>query len=308
MSIKIFLSTVSDEFRDYRDQLRSDLMRHNVEVKVQEDFKDSDGVRLDKLDLYISFCDAVIHLVGDMTGGDAKPASTATIVAKYPDIAERLPPLRGPLDKGLGISYTQWEAWLALYHGKPLLIAMADDAAPRGPNFLPTDRSYAAQRAHLAMLSEIGRYPGVVFKDPTDLARSIASSTILDLIVMERRGGALPQPDDGKPRGLPKLCGYSRRRFFLLIAAKIRVGLSAAFSIDFRIILVNPRCSSTSKPSALGWIFVKASKASWSVVTCLSQSSARNGPARMHHINQGLSNPTIGFGLNSKLRLIKKSR
>jgi hypothetical protein len=215
MSIKIFLSTVSDEFRDYRDQLRSDLMRHNVEVKVQEDFKDSGGVRLDKLDLYISFCDAVIHLVGDMTGGDAKPASTAAIVAKYPDIAERLPPLRGPLDKGLSISYTQWEAWLALYHGKPLLIAMADDAAPRGPNFLPTDRSYAAQRAHLAMLSEIERYPGVVFKDPTDLARSIVSSTILDLIVMERRGGTLSQPDDGKPRGLPKLSRLFAPAIFL---------------------------------------------------------------------------------------------
>jgi hypothetical protein len=37
MSIKIFLSTVSDEFLLYRDQLRGDLTRHNVEVKVQED-------------------------------------------------------------------------------------------------------------------------------------------------------------------------------------------------------------------------------------------------------------------------------
>ena len=40
MPVRIFLSTVSDEFRDYRDQLRHDLTRHNVEVKVQEDFKD----------------------------------------------------------------------------------------------------------------------------------------------------------------------------------------------------------------------------------------------------------------------------
>jgi len=37
MSVKIFLSTVSNEFRAYRDFLRSDLTRHNVEVKVQED-------------------------------------------------------------------------------------------------------------------------------------------------------------------------------------------------------------------------------------------------------------------------------
>ena len=68
MSVKIFLSTVSDEFRTYRDALRTDLTRHNVEVKVQEDFKDLGGDTLDKLDVYIVHCDAVVHLVGNMTG------------------------------------------------------------------------------------------------------------------------------------------------------------------------------------------------------------------------------------------------
>jgi hypothetical protein len=60
MSVKIFLSTVSDEFRTYRDALRTDLTRHNVEVKVQEDFKDLGGDTLDKLDVYIAHCDAVV--------------------------------------------------------------------------------------------------------------------------------------------------------------------------------------------------------------------------------------------------------
>jgi hypothetical protein len=50
MSIRVFLSTVSDEFRDYRDQLRRDLTRHNVEVKVQEDFKDLGSATLQLLD------------------------------------------------------------------------------------------------------------------------------------------------------------------------------------------------------------------------------------------------------------------
>ena len=57
MSVRIFLSAVSDEFRDYRDQLRRDLTRQNVEVKVQ----DLGTVTLDKLDAYIAACDAVIH-------------------------------------------------------------------------------------------------------------------------------------------------------------------------------------------------------------------------------------------------------
>jgi hypothetical protein len=198
MSVKIFLSTVSDEFRNYRDQRRSDLTRHNVEVKVQEDFKDYGGVTLDKLDLYISICDAVVHLVGDMTGADAKPASTAAIIAKYPDIAEKLPPLREPLDKGLGISYTQWEAWLALYHGKALLIAKADDAAPRGPNYNPTDVSRAAQQMHLQRLSDIERYPGVTFASPDNLAKQIAYTTILDLLAKDKR---VESPRD--PRSFP---------------------------------------------------------------------------------------------------------
>src|SRR5215207_8619816 len=118
MSVRIFLSTVSAEFRDHRDLLRKDLTRHNVEVKVQEDFKDYGGVTLDKLDRYIASCDAVIHLVGDMTGADANFASAQVIRSKYPDLLAKLPPLRAALDEAVPISYTQWEAWLALHHGK----------------------------------------------------------------------------------------------------------------------------------------------------------------------------------------------
>src|SRR4051812_10666687 len=139
MPVRIFLSTVSDEFRTYRDQLRHDLTRHNVEVKVQEDFKDYGGVTLDKLDLYISHCDAVVHLVGDMTGANANSASVQAILTKYQNLADKLPLLGTALDEGTPISYTQWEAWLALYHGKMLLIAKADNAALRGPNYAPTD-------------------------------------------------------------------------------------------------------------------------------------------------------------------------
>ena len=48
-----------------------DLTRQNVAVKVQEDFKDLGGDTLDKLDVYIAHCDAVVHLVGDMCGAAA---------------------------------------------------------------------------------------------------------------------------------------------------------------------------------------------------------------------------------------------
>jgi hypothetical protein len=188
LSVKIFLSIVSDEFRAYRDQLRADLTRHNVEVKVQEHFKDYGGVTLEKLDIYISACDAVVHLVGDMTGAAAKPASTQAILTKYPDITERLPPLRKPLERGEDISYSQWEAWLALCHGKALLIAQADKGAPRGPNYKSTEISRAAQQAHLDRLRAVERYPGCTFSSPDQLAKWILSTAILDLLVNERGG------------------------------------------------------------------------------------------------------------------------
>jgi hypothetical protein len=46
---KLFPSTVSDEFHDCRDQLQHDLMRYDVEFRVQEDLKNLGTIALDKL-------------------------------------------------------------------------------------------------------------------------------------------------------------------------------------------------------------------------------------------------------------------
>jgi hypothetical protein len=146
MSVRIFLSTVSDEFRAYRDALRGDLTRHNVEVKVQEDFKDLGGDTLDQLDVYIAHCDAVVHLVGDMTGSAPPELPLKALRKKYPDLADKLPPLGEALLGGVGLSYTQWEAWLALYHDKRLFIAKAADGAERGPSYAPTELARGASR------------------------------------------------------------------------------------------------------------------------------------------------------------------
>jgi hypothetical protein len=198
VSVKIFISCVTDEFRDYRDQLRTDLTRHNVEVKVQEDFKDYGLTTVENDDVYVRDCDAVIHLVGDMTGAMAQPESTEAILAKYPDLKEKFPPLRELLERGEDISYTQWEAWLALYHGKPLLIAQAADGAEgRGPDFAPTEASRTAQRAHLDRLRAVERFPGqqFAFGSVDQLARQIAYTTILDLLAKEREAARAPAHD-----------------------------------------------------------------------------------------------------------------
>jgi hypothetical protein len=186
MAVSVFISTVSDEFRAYRDQLVHDLTRQNVAVKVQEDFKDLGGDTLDKLDAYIADCDAVVHLVGDMCGASADERQQQALIAKYSDLQSKLPPLGEALKSGASISYTQWEAWLALYHGKALLVAKAKTAAPRGPNFAPSDASRAAQSAHLARLKALHRYPGSEFGSPNELAKQIAYTAILDLLADDK--------------------------------------------------------------------------------------------------------------------------
>ena len=109
--VQIFLSTVSAEFRGYRDALRRDLTRPNASVAVQEDFIVTGTETLDMLDDYIRQCDAVIHLVGDMTGALAQAPSLTLVRSRYPDLGEKLPPLAPCLQPGApALSYTQWEA------------------------------------------------------------------------------------------------------------------------------------------------------------------------------------------------------
>lgn len=180
--VQIFLSTVTAEFHSYRDRLRRDLTRPNVSVAVQEDFIVTGTETLDMLDDYIRQCDAVIHLVGDMTGAPAQAPSLAAIRQRYPDLGERLPPLAPFLQPGAAaLSYTQWEAWLALYHGKPLIIAMPEDNAPRDEHYQRKSEQSVAQQAHVKRLAEVERYP-FRFANADRLAVEILRSRLQEII------------------------------------------------------------------------------------------------------------------------------
>ncbi|MEK6260089.1 MAG: tetratricopeptide repeat protein [Planctomycetota bacterium] len=204
--VKLFLSTVTDEFepRDkangvaYRSRLRQICDRPNVTVKVQDDFMAAGVPTLDKLDDYIQTCDAVVHLVGDLTGSMAHPAAVASLLKRYPDLAVRLPALRDSLETGLPeLSYTQWEAYLAVLHGKTLIIAKAGEAAPRGKTIPLDDPQRVAQQKHLARLETLGRYVEITFADVNDLAAQVANSALLDLLAR-----AHAQPTE-KPNNIP---------------------------------------------------------------------------------------------------------
>ena len=116
---KLFLSAVSSEFLDYRELLAKDLRRPDLDVAEQEAFVVSGASTLENLDDYIRQCHGVVHIVGKARGLVPPDAAVRALLARYPDFTAALPPI-APLLASL--SYTQWEAWLALYHRRPLFI------------------------------------------------------------------------------------------------------------------------------------------------------------------------------------------
>jgi tetratricopeptide (TPR) repeat protein len=181
--VQLFLSTVSAEFLSYRERLRHLLTRPDVEVKVQEDFIVTGTETLEMLDAYIQGCDGVIHLVGDMTGSMAKPQSVAAIASRYPELGSRYPLAEFLQPGGPSLSYTQWEAWLALLHHKPLFIATPQEGAPRDQKYTCEANQQELQQAHLSRLKEVGRYPGTAFSSQEQLAAEVLRSFVLDLLI-----------------------------------------------------------------------------------------------------------------------------
>jgi len=199
MPVNIFVSTVSDEFAIYRDHVRSDLSRPKVFVTIQEDFENLGLKTLDKLDAYIADCDAVVHVVGVMTGSEPSETELLALLRKYPALGENLPELGAALAAGEPITYTQWEAWLGAYHEKLLFVAVAATTAKRGPNYAPTDSAQARQARHLARLKASGLWPNPqTFDSPEDLANQIRKTAILDLLAR-----AQAEPESRRPKNLP---------------------------------------------------------------------------------------------------------
>jgi tetratricopeptide (TPR) repeat protein len=181
---KLFLSAVSNEFNSYRKLLASDLMRPNLDVAVQEDFVVTGGKTLEKLDIYIIHCDAVIHLVGKATGGAPEEPAVAALLAKYPDLGTRLPPLAEHLRKPQpGFSYTQWEAYLALYHRRPLFVYRPTDFAldaldvPRDARFVFHLAEAQSQKEHYQRISALGHDRGQFLNE-----ERLSSAVLRDLV------------------------------------------------------------------------------------------------------------------------------
>ena len=152
---------VSCEFGSYRELLTGDLKRPTLEVKVQEDFTVTGGTTLEKLDDYIKVCDGVIHLIGEMTGSSPKAAEVKRLLRRYPDFVGQLESLASALAGGApGISYTMWEAYLSIYHDRPIYIYRPAPRARRDPKFVADKAQRQAQKQHYERICALGRDRG----------------------------------------------------------------------------------------------------------------------------------------------------
>jgi hypothetical protein len=200
--VKLFLSCVSDEFGDDRDALRRALTRPNVEIKIQEDFQSLGGDTLAMLEDYVESCDVVVHFIGDMAGSTPKATSVDDLLKRRPELAARL--AEKGMDRGtLGrLTYTQWEAWLAIGFNrdgakKNLVIVAPTIGLKRSLAFAPTNATRASQADHLTRLRAINFYPAQPFTSADNLVARVFGSAVLD---------ALKKADAGpttKPRNLP---------------------------------------------------------------------------------------------------------
>ncbi|MCJ7601598.1 MAG: hypothetical protein MUO63_08865, partial [Desulfobulbaceae bacterium] len=199
---KLFLSAVSSEFISYRNLLAGDLKRPNLDIAVQEDFVVTGGSTLEKLDTYIRHCDAVIHLIGKACGGVPEEPACSALLARYPDLGTRLPPLAEHLDKPQpGFSYTQWEAYLALYHKLPLFVYRPTDFeldalpdtlfVPRAARFVFDPAEAQSQQAHYQRISALGHDRGQFLNE-----ERLSSAVLRDLVEILPRleSGALVSP------------------------------------------------------------------------------------------------------------------
>jgi eukaryotic-like serine/threonine-protein kinase len=173
---QIFLSCVTNEFLPHREMLTKDLCLPQVKVQVQEDFTQSGYSTLENLDDYIKGCAAVIHLIGSATGSNPASTEVVALLKRYPDFSKRIPCLQEALkETPATLSYTQWEAWLAIYHKIPCYVYQAESTSVRAPGFVENADQRRIQEEHWNRFCSHGQNRAT-FRDEQHLSRLVLRS------------------------------------------------------------------------------------------------------------------------------------
>jgi hypothetical protein len=120
------------------------------------------------------------------------------LLERYQNLKTGIPPLAKAIERQEPISYTQWEAWLALFLRKTMLIVVPGEMGARGPKFAPTAETRKAQDDHLKRLKTIDRFPGDPFVNEDGLTIQILHSALIPALKRAGEGVAVAR----QPRNL----------------------------------------------------------------------------------------------------------
>jgi len=145
------------------------------------------------LEEYIDQCEAVVRFAGEMAGSPPASTSVEDLLARRPDSQAKLAKKGVAREALASLTYTQWEAWLAICFGKNSLIVEPAAGVERGPKFDPMDASCASQGEHLRRLKAIDYFPGRPFTNADNLVAQIVASAVIDALVKAVMGWTAPR-------------------------------------------------------------------------------------------------------------------
>jgi tetratricopeptide (TPR) repeat protein len=167
---RIFLSGSTADFGDARLKLREALARGGCHVIHEADFPQTQAGTVLKLAGLVAPCGVLIHLIGTQPGsvpGKANVDEYLTVADKGGAFLKAHPGLRASLGDFSGLTYTQWEALIALHLGIALLIyADRTHGEPAHP-----------QRLHLDFLLGVDKHPSP-FTDATELYMKVMADLL----------------------------------------------------------------------------------------------------------------------------------
>lgn len=191
MSRRIFLSAASSEFGPLRLKLAALLLRSGINVEHQDIFPQTASDLVRKLGALVRECSLVVHIVGHFPGSVASPTAVVDLLDDVPrrDFLRRFPQLQHELGDLSGITYTQWEAFLALHYGIPVLLYAPSDACDPA---IKTVKADFVQKQHLDHLRIVGRHPEFCADESEFVGKILAD--------VYRHFGL---PTDGAPSAIP---------------------------------------------------------------------------------------------------------
>lgn len=165
---EVFISCVSAEFQNsgarfegLRSKLSSSIMRTRSKPLVQEAFPNESTRTLTKLRDFIDSCVLVIHLVGDLVGDVPRKGDIPELIGNDPNLKTWLANSAWRDAEIASLSYTQWEAVLAVYLEKDMIVYQF---------------GMDGQEDHVARLIKSGLHP-----DATQDAEDLFSKLVGDL-------------------------------------------------------------------------------------------------------------------------------